>query len=514
MRPDGVSAGSNAVFLTVLSALSQVLSFFYRVGLSRLVGAQVMGLYQLVMPVYAVLMSLTATGLTAAVSTLSAKYLALGNGRAVRQTVGRSLVLFGAVLVPLGVLTVALYDPISVYLLGDARTQLGLVLLVPCVALTGVENLHKHFFYGTGRVRAPAVVELLEQFIRTGAVLGLLVVFLPQNPERTVGLIVTGMVLCEVFSASVLVGLFRREMARLGDSGPGERPGRLYPRMASIAAPVTLTALLGNLMNAVNAAMVPKWLVASGMERGEAMAAFGVVCGMTLPMLSMPMLFLGAVNLILVPRVARSCALGRMDGVRRDICRALETVCALILPCMALMSVVGGRLGRLLFAQPQTERYLTALALSLVCAAVQSVLSGALNGMEKQGVSAAIALVCDVVQLGVTALAMGRSGGGMDGFVTGMAVSSVLGMVLALWAVRRYTGLHLGLWRAWGGPLLAGVLCRQTASVLLGVLSRAGASDWTQIGLTALLGLGVYLGAMCAMGLENVIFPVRKKKSR
>ena len=54
-------------------------------------------------------------------------------------------------------------DPISVYLLGDARTQLGLMLLVPCAALTGVENIHKHFFYGAGLVGPPAVVELLEQ---------------------------------------------------------------------------------------------------------------------------------------------------------------------------------------------------------------------------------------------------------------------------------------------------------------------------------------------------------------
>lgn len=75
-------------------------------------------------------------------------------------------------LLPVSAAVVAFYDPISVYLLGDARTQLGLILLLPCVALTGVENIHKHFFYGTGVVRPPAVVELMEQFIRAAAVLG------------------------------------------------------------------------------------------------------------------------------------------------------------------------------------------------------------------------------------------------------------------------------------------------------------------------------------------------------
>ena len=69
----------------------------------------------------------------------------------------------------------------------SARTQLGLLLLLPCILLTGVENLHKHFFYGTGNIRPPAAVELCEQFIRTGAVLGLLDVYKRQRRCPTAG---------------------------------------------------------------------------------------------------------------------------------------------------------------------------------------------------------------------------------------------------------------------------------------------------------------------------------------
>ena len=61
------AARRSVVLLTVLGALSQLLGFGYRVALSRMVGAEVMGLYQLVMPAFSVLLSLTAVGLTAAV---------------------------------------------------------------------------------------------------------------------------------------------------------------------------------------------------------------------------------------------------------------------------------------------------------------------------------------------------------------------------------------------------------------------------------------------------------------
>ena len=168
-----LSAGQGALLLTVLSGVSQALGFFYRVALSRMVGAEVMGLYQLVMPVFSVVLSLTAVGLTAAASNLTAQHLALGSGRGAAQTLSTCLKGFFLLLLPVGAVVVLASDGISVYLLGDARTQLGLILLVPCVALTGVENIHKHCFYGAGLVGPPAVVELLEQFVRTLAVLGL-----------------------------------------------------------------------------------------------------------------------------------------------------------------------------------------------------------------------------------------------------------------------------------------------------------------------------------------------------
>ena len=95
-----LSAGKGALFLTALSAISQVLGFFYRVALSRLVGAEVMGLYQLIMPVCSVIMSLTAVGLTAAVSNLTSQHLALGNRRAADQTIAACLKFFFLLLLP------------------------------------------------------------------------------------------------------------------------------------------------------------------------------------------------------------------------------------------------------------------------------------------------------------------------------------------------------------------------------------------------------------------------------
>lgn len=496
-----LSAGKGVLLLTGLGALSQVLGFGYRVALSRMVGAEVMGLYQLLMPVYSVLLSLTAVGLTSAVSNLTSQYLALGNRRAADQIRVTCLRAFFLLLLPLGTAVVLASDPISVALLGDARTQLGLMLLVPCAALTGVENIHKHCFYGAGLVGPPAIVELLEQFIRAAAVLGLLFLFLPQYPERAAGLIVAGMVLCEVFSALTLTVLYRRRGSRMRLTGPGEPGSVRCRRIAAIALPVGANALLGNLIGAANSALLPQKLAQGGMERGAAIAQLGVVCGMTLPMLALPTLFLGPLNLLLLPRLARAFALGRTGEVRRLTGRAMSAVALLTLPAMSLMAVLGPDLGAILFGRTDVGRFLIPLALTMALSCFCSVLGAVLNGVGRQKAVAAVSLLGGGVQLACTLVLVPLPGVGMGGYVAGALLSALLEAGLCLWLAARYTGLRPPLFSWLVAPGLASLLAALTANLLLRYLKDAGLPLLPAALGTLLFALVLYLAALHAQGV-------------
>ncbi len=495
-----LSAGKGALFLTALSAVSQVLGFFYRVVLSRLVGAEVMGLYQLIMPVCSVIMSLTAVGLTSAVSNLTSQHLALGNRKAADQTITTCLKLFFLLLLPVGVVVIWGSDAISVHLLGDARTQLGLILLIPCVALTGVENFHKHFFYGSGVVRPPAVVELLEQFVRTFAVISLLLLFLPQYPERVVGLIVAGMVICEVFSSGTLVLLYRRR--RGGLTGRGEEGRVRRRRICAIALPVGLNALLGNLLAAANSALIPQKLVEGGVDRSAAVSQFGVVCGMTMPMLSLPIVFLGALNLVLTPRLARACALNRPGEARRLVAQAISAVSLLTLPCMALMVVVGPDLGRAMFHQEAVGEYLIPLACVMAMSCGTSVLASSLNGLGRQRTVAAISLAGGVTQLTFTLALVPLPGVGMAGYVAGAVAASALELGLCLWQMVRVTGLEVRPFQWMAAPGLSAALAGLTGNLLFQVLKDSGLSSVPAGLATLVFSLILYLAALQAQGVK------------
>ena len=246
------------LLLTGTGLLSQGVGFVYRILLTRLAGAEIMGLYQLILPVYSVLVSLTAAGLYTGVSNLSARYEGLENRRAIHQLRGQAVRLFLALAALPCVLLVLLSDGVSVYLLNDARTRLGLMLLVPCLLLTDIENLQKHYFYGTGRVLPAAVTELLEQLLRAALALFLLWRLCPRTAEGAVGTIVLGMALCEICAALTQTALFRLSLGSPRHlTGTAISPKILRGQLLSVAVPLGAAALLGNLISSETPSCCP-----------------------------------------------------------------------------------------------------------------------------------------------------------------------------------------------------------------------------------------------------------------
>lgn len=493
------SALKSTLLLTAVGLFAQGVRFVFQVLLSRTVGAEVMGLYHLVMPVMPVLMSLTAIGFTAACSNLSARYQAVGNAKAAAQTVTACVLgflgSFAVTALALGLLS----DWVSVYLLGDARAQLGLLLLLPCVLLTGLENIHKHYFYGTGRVGPPAFTEVGEQVIRTGAVLGLLWRLLPLNPERTVGVIVCGMIVCEIFSALTLSLLYRRAVGRQ-PQGPGAAAKSLRGRVLRIALPIGFTALLGNLMDAATAVVIPQRLIWAGTDVSAAMSAFGILRGMTMPLLTLPTALISALGLVLLPQMAQAAALGAPTLCRERADRALTLTAHVILPAGALLAAVAPVLGNVLFHEPSAGDYAPALALGVALTALETVLAVSLNGLNRQTTTAANSLICGAVQLLLTWWRMGIPGLGLRGYVEALLASAAMGTVLNGLALYRAVGFVPRWFPTLVAPGLGALLAGLCARLFLQVLLRAGLEGLPACGAALAFGAVLYLCALAAQG--------------
>ena len=511
MKQSRDSLTRNALILTGTSVASQMGGVIYRIFLSRTIGAENMGLFQLLMPVYSAAMAVLSVGLTASVSRLTAEYHALNNGRAAYQVLRQCRNIFILLFAVFAAATVLLNDPISVVLLGDARTQTGLLILLPCIFFTGIENLYKYHFYGTGRIRPPAITEFAEQIIRTAAVLTLLAVFYPCSGETTVGLIVAGMAICEVFSAFTLAVLYRRYRDR---PSPKDRPlpGELLKRkIGAIAFPVGATSVLGSLMTSANAVLIPRRLILSGIPVEQAMESFGILFGMTIPMMLLPGAFIGALSLTLMPKLAESRALGRKEEIRQRTSKAISATVLLVLPALVFLLFFGKPLGSVLFHEASAGEALPALSPGILFVFLQGITGCCLNGIGIHRPTALISIFSDVIQLGFTWYFTAIPGVGMRGFIAGLAVSSALGFLLNLICLMKETGLRIEVrnWILAPGAAAAGMFF--SLRFLLEVLPAPGMELFR--GLAATVGGGAaYLLILVLLGVPIRVGSARHRR--
>ena len=259
------------------NVLLQVLGFVYRVVLSRFAGAEGLGVYRLVNSVYLVLNAGCLSGVTTACSRLSAACEARGESHRLGAVLRLAFRAFFALSAACTAVVLLCGGSIAANLLGDGRCARAFPYMLLCLALTGVENIFKSLFIGLERVQYTACSEVGEQLIRIFAVSFLLYEYGSGDYGRIAMLIFAGMVCSEIFSALFLTRLFRRNMRHIRFTRPDKE---LYGQFFGIAAPLSASALIGNMLGSAGSVLLPQRLMAAGLDYEQALSALGVISGM------------------------------------------------------------------------------------------------------------------------------------------------------------------------------------------------------------------------------------------
>lgn len=491
--------------IALSNTLLQLMGFLYRIFLSRVAGAEGLGVYHLVMPLNSVLMSVTVTGLTVSVSRLSAVRAGVGDFRGAKSVVSLSQKIFTAVVLILAAIFYINSGFISGHILGDSRTEKSLPLLFVCLFLTGIENIYKNYFYGVNRVTPQITSELSEQVVRFLAVAALLFYFGTDDAGKSAALIVFGMVISELSSFVILTLFYKGE--KRGLEKP-ERKKAALSEILSVAVPVSAAATLNNLLSSLNSILVPRLLVTSGMDTVSATESFGVMFGMTMPLLSFPIAFIASLTSVMVPKISEDSSAGRHSLMRRKAIKTIHATSLLAMPCMAILIPLGGELAPLLFGHSGAGEYVFLLSLATLLSYYEMSLVAIMNALGLQKRAAVFIVIGGVVQL-LGTLTVANPTIRMQGFVTGYLLSGAVQVLLTFISLVRYLKIRPRYVNWFVFPALAATLAllicnliyNLTSSILLSALSALATYGIT---LSA-LGTNIikYLGTLIPKGERN-----------
>lgn len=494
MKISKTSVFHRVLTLTLSNIGLQILGFLYRIFLSRMTGAEGMGVYQLVMPYYSVIMSLTLTGLTVSVSRLCAKYLAQRDIPSTRMLVFRALLLFLIMFVIISVPILLFPGTIASKILGDARTCASLILVLPCLFCTGIENILKNYFFGSGNLRPPITSELTEQSVRFVAVAAFLIAFHPTDAANSSALIISGMIVSEIGSVIILTRAYRKAMPKTARASTPT-----FREIGSIAVPISLSALANNLLAAINSVLIPQRLIASGMSQSDAMSTFGVLFGMTMPTLMLPVALITALSTVIVPTLSEKLACGNMHELRRKAGKTIHTTSLLAAPAIGVFLPLGSDICRLLYNNPSAGRWMLPLCIATLFTYYQLGLTALLNAIGLQKRAAVIALFGGVIQLCGTWL-VGIPQIGLRGFFAGDILSAIVMAYLSLTPIIKHLNLKLRIRNWFVVPALSSILASLCANFIHITAKNDGLGDVTSLIIALVSAVLIYFIALKVQG--------------
>ena len=295
------------LLLTFAGLLSRLMGFFYRIFLSHTIGAHGLGIFQLILPLQILIMSICASGIQTAISRLTAAekvsknpsrhisdYFVVGTVFSVVFSLVFSWFLYSYA------------DFWAVQILKESQTSGLIRILSLSIPLSTLHTCISSYYLGRKQAGFPAGVQLLEQLFRTGGCYILYLICASQGRNITPAIAVGGNLIGEI--ASSFISLFAVSMhfkVTHYNIRNIRRPLSVLRKLLHISVPLTMNKILLTLLGSIEVILIPARLQMSGLTPKDSLSVYGIFTGMALPLILFPATLTNSAATMLIPSITQ-----------------------------------------------------------------------------------------------------------------------------------------------------------------------------------------------------------------
>lgn len=423
------------VQLAAAGILVRIIGLANRMALARLIGAEGLGLFAMILPVYALLAVITGLGLSGAVTKMVADRNAGGDtaGRRRVRQLALGLVLASAALVS-ALLWLAPAFPLQ--FIPDRRI-IGFLRLMPAaVVFSAISSILRSDSQGRGHMVPTALSQIAEQVVRVG--LGLAAAFLlaPQGMERAVAGFFGGIIAGEAACLAVLYLMQPGAERKMLPPAIRRPDAPLLKEIFALALPILLIRLSTSITQTVESLLIPARLQAAGFTVSEATTLFGHFSGMALPLLFLPTVLIIPLTTTLVPAIAGAVTLRRRSRLERLVNLSLWGTLSIGALSAALLYLAAAPLTAALYGSTASASLVAKLAPIAPFAYLQFTTAAILHGMGRPAYAVAADLAGTAVSLTMIYCLTALPHWGITGVACGYTFSFIIISLLDYFMIR------------------------------------------------------------------------------
>ena len=492
---------AGALTLTAANIITRLIGFSYRIFMAGAIGAEGMGLYQLIMPIYSLAWAISCSGITTTLSRLVAAEQAKGEYGNMRRLLRQSLLI---TTILSGVLTVVLFvfaDHIGAGIMNEVRIGLSLRILSAALFFMAAGSCIRGYFLGLQKAVVPAASQVIEQLARMGVIMMLAGLFIPRGLEYASAAAVIGIVAGETLSFAYVYWAYRRHKRKLPAKPPLMTQKQALVAVMMMSAPLTLNRISSSFLSAVENVLIPQRLQMWGYAAEEAMAVFGRITGMAMPLIFFPSAILTALSISLVPSISEALATDQMRRVSSTISKSIVFTSIIAFGAGLIFVVFPHEIGQIVYSQ---DLGVILLTLGIMCPFwyLNITFSGILNGLGEQVFIFRNSLLASVINIGFTYFLVPVYG--VAAFLAGWFVGLIIITIFDIRRIKRVTGITPQVLRWFFKPALAAAAAGLVVNFLHNWLIVATFGQLWGVVFSLGLLMGLYALFVVALGTIKI----------
>lgn len=382
-----------------------------------------MGLYQISMSFVYVLISIACSGIPFVLGKKVAEYSALKDYKSLNASVSAALTIAVIVSSILTVLFVIFKSAVDSMLLTSGSVQVTLYL-IPSIFALSVYACMRGALWGSKKFVTHSLLKLFDQFVRIA--IGLILLSTATDSISGANMAALSFTITAFATMAVSLIIYFYNGYRLTN------PKNFFSPIIVSIIPVGGIRVAGNLYQSLIAVIFPLRLaLLTNISNISAIAQYGILSGMVLPMIALPTIFVSAISTAVMPEISSSMKTNNTERVRRVLTQAYNYSLLFGGLAIGLYLAFGAKLGTLIYNNEQAGFYVQASCWIMLPLSISALTTSMLNslGLEyKSLVNYLISAVIIILIIWFTPLYLG-SYSLIIGMGLGMTIAAVLNTV-------------------------------------------------------------------------------------
>ena len=496
--------------MTIAGFIVKVIGSLNWIFVSRVLGGEGIGLYQMAFPIYFFAFSVSTAGVPVAISIITSECVALKDILGAKRVYRISMTLMVITGVFFSLLTFfGAQWLIDFQFIRDARAYYSVVALTPTIFFVTLLASSRGYLQGWQRMTPTAVSQIVEQIFRVITMIMLANLFLPWGIEyaaagASLGALagaVTGLIVMVWYHLKLNRDIEREYGKQLqpAPDAPKMPVWKIIKRIFSLSLPVSAASIMLPVVSNLDLMIVPQRLEVAGYTVAQATELFGYLTGMAVPLVNLSTILTASLAVSIVPAISESRALNQKDRIFSQTAASIRISNFVCFPAFVVVFILATPISALIYNAPGAGPAVLVSAFSIVLLGLHQVTTGVLQGLGHPSIPMINMIVAAVAKVVLNWVLTALPYLGIMGAAWATVADIGIAAVVNLYFIHRYTGYRVEMLQFIKTVGSAGIMALAVKGFYDAVMLYLGSNVIATFG-AVFVGCAVYLVVLFMIG--------------